>query len=276
MQLAGVRALSSPRRAPGERRPQTAPSSPSSIRPAAQTLAGDLIYTVNPCPTWPAASSSCRPRPIRARRRGCSRSSTEAAARCRLRSKAAAAFGIAYRPMTDERPAVRRRALRLDPRRGGGRDRLAAGDAARLPRAAASGPAPPLSRRPIPDAEWLIVERDGAPVGRLYLDERGRRPAPDRHLAASRSSAAPASAARSSPISSPMPRARARPIGAPRREAQSGAPALRAARLRRGRGQRASTTGWSGARRQGSLEEQPPRSACRGGSWPIGTMKSSN
>jgi len=84
--------------------------------------------------------------------------------------EAAAAFGIAYRPMTDEDlPFV-----------------AALFASTRAEEVAASGWPPEMQRAFLdqqhraqhqhyrnvyPDAEWLIVERAGDAIGRLYLDE---------------------------------------------------------------------------------------------------------
>ncbi len=83
--------------------------------------------------------------------------------------RAAARFGIAYRPMAeDDMPFI-----------------VALYAATRADEVAQTGWAPQLQqaflaqqhhaqhfhyRGQYPDAEWLIVERDGEPVGRLYLD----------------------------------------------------------------------------------------------------------
>lgn len=84
--------------------------------------------------------------------------------------KAAAAFGIGYRPMSDEDlPFV-----------------AALFASTRAEEVAASGWPPEMQRAFLeqqhraqhlhyrnvyPDGEWLIIERGGAPIGRLYLNE---------------------------------------------------------------------------------------------------------
>ena len=174
----------------------TAPSSPCSIRAAAATLLrrphpdGAAHPQYGPLPLFLSATSD--PRTPAA----CSRSSTrsdpkaDAAARSRRRPP----FGIAYRQMTDDDLPFVAALYATDPRRRIRGDRLARRDAGRL-----FDQQHRVQHRhyraTYPGADWLIVERGGAPVGRLYLGRNGDGAAADRHLAACPSSAAPGSAA---------------------------------------------------------------------------------
>ena len=101
MRLVGVRALRLGRRAADAGR-AAARAFVAVFEPAGgQTMAGDLIYTASHPAIRAAPDLPVGVAPTRARRRGCSRSSTRRAARA-ASVAAAPRFGIAYRPMTDD------------------------------------------------------------------------------------------------------------------------------------------------------------------------------